>query len=100
MFGKLTDQAFLADVAPLLPADEAEEFDSQAERAALITVFTKFVKRIPGHIWAETPAMAEKRWFPEKRRKTERKRVLLERGGRQLGGHDERAYRDPRVNEA
>jgi predicted nucleotidyltransferase component of viral defense system len=65
MWAKLADPSFLADVAPLLSADDAEEFDSQAERAAFITVFTKFVKRIPGHIWAETPAMAEKLGFPE-----------------------------------
>lgn len=60
MWAKLADPSFLADVHPLLSADDAEEFDSKAERAAFVTVFTEFIKRIPGHAWAQTPAMAKK----------------------------------------
>ncbi|WP_338025936.1 nucleotidyl transferase AbiEii/AbiGii toxin family protein [Bradyrhizobium quebecense] len=65
MWAKLEDPSFLADVRPLLAADDAEDFDADAERAAFVTVFTEFVKRIPGHAWAETPAMAEKNEMPE-----------------------------------
>jgi hypothetical protein len=65
MWVKLEDPSFLADIHPLLAADEAEEFDAAAERAAFVTVFTEFIKRIPGHSWAETPAMAKKFSLPE-----------------------------------
>jgi len=65
MWAKLDDPTFLADVPPLLAADEAEEFDSKAERAAFVTVFTELIKRISGHAWAETPVMAEKFGMPE-----------------------------------
>lgn len=65
MWEKLDDPSFLADVRPLLSADDAEEFDSTAERAAFVTVFTEFIKRTPGHAWAETPAMAKKLGIPE-----------------------------------
>ncbi|TKV77754.1 nucleotidyl transferase AbiEii/AbiGii toxin family protein [Bradyrhizobium elkanii] len=51
MSAKLEDPSFLADVRPLLAADDA---DAEAERAAFVTVFTELVKRIPGHAWAET----------------------------------------------
>jgi predicted nucleotidyltransferase component of viral defense system len=65
MWAKLEDPSFLADLRPLLAADDAEDFDAEAERAAFVTVFTEFVKRIPGHAWAETPAMAKKFEMPE-----------------------------------
>jgi len=65
MWEKLDDPSFLVDVRPLLSADDAEEFDSKAERAAFVTVFTEFIKRIPGHAWAATPAMAKKFGIPE-----------------------------------
>jgi predicted nucleotidyltransferase component of viral defense system len=65
MWAKLADPSFLADVRPLLSADDAEEFDSKAERAAFVTVFTEFIKRIPGHAWADTLAVAKKFGMPE-----------------------------------
>ena len=65
MWAKLAEPSFLADVRPLLSADDAEEFDSKAERAAFVSVFTEFIKRIPGHVWAETPAVAAKFGMPE-----------------------------------
>jgi predicted nucleotidyltransferase component of viral defense system len=65
MWQKLEDPSFLADVRPLLAADEAEKFDKKAERAAFVTVFTTFIKRIPGHAWADTPAIAAKHQMPE-----------------------------------
>jgi predicted nucleotidyltransferase component of viral defense system len=65
MWAKLDNPSFLADVRPLLAADEAEKFDRKAERAAFVTVFAKLTKQIPGHAWAETPAMASKFGMPE-----------------------------------
>jgi predicted nucleotidyltransferase component of viral defense system len=65
MWEKLDNPSFLADALPLLAAEEAEKFDRKAERAAFATVFTKFIKQIPGHAWAETPAMATKFDMPE-----------------------------------
>jgi predicted nucleotidyltransferase component of viral defense system len=59
MFAKLEDGDFLADVRPLLAADEAEKFDEQAARAAFRAVFSEFIKRIPGHAWAKSRETAE-----------------------------------------
>jgi predicted nucleotidyltransferase component of viral defense system len=58
MFGKLTDRGFLADVRPLLSADEAEKFDDAAARAAFRTVFSAFIKQLPGQTWAKTAETA------------------------------------------
>ena len=65
MWEKLDDPSFLADVRPLLAADDAEEFDNHAERAAFVPVFTKFIKCIRGNTWAETLATAVKFDMPE-----------------------------------
>jgi hypothetical protein len=65
MFAKLDDPSFLADVRPLLSADEAEKFDDAAANAAFKVVFSEFIKRIPGHPWADTPAMAAQYGMPE-----------------------------------
>jgi hypothetical protein len=59
MFDKLANRAFMADVRPLLSADEAQSFDDKAARAAFRTVFSEFIKRIPGQAWAKTPEFAE-----------------------------------------
>lgn len=59
MFDKLTNRAFLADVRPLLSADEAQTFDDKAARAAFRAVFSEFIKRIPGHPWAKSRETAE-----------------------------------------
>lgn len=64
MFAKLENAAFLADVRPLLAADEAERFDATAARAAFEAVFSNFVKRIPGNAWAQTREMAERFGMP------------------------------------
>lgn len=60
MFAKLDDPSFLADVRPLLAADEADAFDDDAVKTAFVLVFSEFIKRIPGHAWADSPAMAER----------------------------------------
>jgi predicted nucleotidyltransferase component of viral defense system len=64
MFAKLENAAFLADVRPLLAADEAEKFDDEAARAAFLVVFSQFIKRIPGKAWAQTWEMAEQLGMP------------------------------------
>jgi predicted nucleotidyltransferase component of viral defense system len=59
MFDKLADPSFLADVRPLLAAEEARKFDDAAVRTAFIVVFHNFIKRIPGDPWKKTPEMAD-----------------------------------------
>jgi predicted nucleotidyltransferase component of viral defense system len=65
MFAKLEDPSFLADVRPLLAAEEAKKFDAKAERAAFKTVFTTFIKRIPGEAWKKTKERAIEFDMPE-----------------------------------
>ena len=65
MFAKLENPDFLADVRLLLAADEAEEFDDEASRAAFGTVFSTFIKRIPGKPWARTAEKADEFSLPE-----------------------------------
>jgi predicted nucleotidyltransferase component of viral defense system len=65
MFDKLDDPAFLADVRPLLAAEEAAKFDDEAARAAFAKVFSTFITRIPGKPWKRTPEKAEEFGMPE-----------------------------------
>lgn len=65
MFAKLENADFLADVRPLLAADEAERFDEQTARAAFAAVFSTFIKRIPGKPWARTAEIARQFDLPE-----------------------------------
>jgi len=58
MFAKLANPGFMADVRPLLSADEAERFDGATARAAFRAVFLSVVKRFPGQAWARTEEMA------------------------------------------
>lgn len=65
MLAKIARRSFMADVRPLLSADEAEKFDNDAARAAFRTVFTTFIKRIPGKQWALTPEKSKALSMPE-----------------------------------
>jgi hypothetical protein len=65
MFAKLDDPNFLADVRPLLAAEEAKKFDHGAARAAFVAVFQNFIKRIPGRAWKKTKEMAKQNAMPE-----------------------------------
>jgi predicted nucleotidyltransferase component of viral defense system len=60
MFEKLDDRNFLADVRPLLAADERDSFDDAAARASFIAVFDRIVRLIPGTAWARTDEMRER----------------------------------------
>jgi predicted nucleotidyltransferase component of viral defense system len=60
MFAKLDNPRFLADVRPLLTAEEAERFDEAATMRAFSSVFAGFVQRFPGESWAKTPEMLER----------------------------------------
>lgn len=51
--------SFLADVIPLLTADEAAKFDDDAGRRAYANVFNKLIQLMPGKAWASTPRMIE-----------------------------------------
>ncbi|MFT4117912.1 nucleotidyl transferase AbiEii/AbiGii toxin family protein [Bradyrhizobium sp.] len=54
MFEKLERPDFLADVKPLLTAEEAERFTDEAGRKAFAAVFRDIVQIIPGDTWANT----------------------------------------------
>jgi predicted nucleotidyltransferase component of viral defense system len=60
MFEKLERPNFLADVRPLLTADEAERFDDKAGSAAFVAVFQRLIQLLPGDPWANTRAMVER----------------------------------------
>jgi predicted nucleotidyltransferase component of viral defense system len=57
MFQKLERPDFLADVRPLLTAEEADRLDDKAATAAFSAVFGRLIRLIPGDPWANTPAM-------------------------------------------
>lgn len=57
MFDKLDDRNFMADVRPLLAADERATFNDAAARASFITVFDRIICLIPGTAWARTDEM-------------------------------------------
>ncbi len=59
MFAKLGRGSFLADVIPLLTADEAAKFDDDAGKRAFANVFNKLIQLMPGKSWASTPKMIE-----------------------------------------
>jgi predicted nucleotidyltransferase component of viral defense system len=57
MFEKLDGRDFMADVRPLLAADERDTFDEAAARGAFVTVFDRIIRIIPGAAWARTDEM-------------------------------------------
>lgn len=59
MFDKLARGNFLADVIPLLTAEEAAKFDHAAGKQAFASVFSRLIQLIPGKPWASTPKMIE-----------------------------------------
>ena len=65
MFAKLAGRSFLADVRPLLAAEEAIKLDAAAAHAAFGAVFQNFIKRSPGNSWKKTKEMAERFSMPE-----------------------------------
>lgn len=65
MLNKLKSKPFMADVRPLLSADEAEKFDEDAARASFKSVFVQFIKKFRGEPWARTREFAEREKMPE-----------------------------------
>ena len=63
MFEKLERRGFLADVHPLLTAEERARFDDAAGKRAFQQVFDGFISLIPGKIWASTPDLLKKHGF-------------------------------------
>jgi predicted nucleotidyltransferase component of viral defense system len=63
MFEKLERRGFLADVYPLLTAEERARFDEAAGRRAFRDVFEGLISRMPGKPWATTPELLEKHGF-------------------------------------
>ena len=60
MFAKLARPGFLADIRPLLSADQAERLTDETTKNAFSHVFTGFVAKLPGNAWARTAEMAER----------------------------------------
>lgn len=60
MLEKLERRDFLADVRPLLTADEAARFDDRAATFAFTSVFARLIRLFPGERWARTPALIER----------------------------------------
>lgn len=54
MFDKPERPDFLADVKPLLTAEEAARFTDEAGREAFAAVFREMVQVVPGERWANT----------------------------------------------
>lgn len=63
MFEKLERRGFLADVHPLLTAEERERFDNAAGKRAFQRVFEGFISRMPGKAWATTPELLQRHGF-------------------------------------
>jgi predicted nucleotidyltransferase component of viral defense system len=66
MLEKLERQGFLADVLPLLTAEERAKFDEAAGKRAFSRVFNGFISKIPGKAWASTPELLKKHGLTEK----------------------------------
>ena len=60
MFAKLGVVGFLADVRPLLTAEEADGFDDAMAMRAFARVFDGFIPHFPGEAWVKTPEMKER----------------------------------------
>lgn len=60
MFAKLNNPGFLADMRPLLAAQQAERLTHAAMKAAFASVFTQFIVLIPGDPWARSDEMKER----------------------------------------
>ena len=60
MFAKLKNPGFLADMRPLLAAEEAAKLTEDAMKAAFAEVFQRFVVPLPGDAWARTKEMKER----------------------------------------
>lgn len=60
MFEKLDRRGFLADVHPLLAAEERARFDDAAGRHAFQQVFERLIGKMPGKAWATTPELLQK----------------------------------------
>jgi predicted nucleotidyltransferase component of viral defense system len=64
MFAKLKNPGFLADMRPLLSAEQAEQLTDDAIKTAFAEVFHRLVVPLPGEPWALTEAMKERYGMP------------------------------------
>jgi predicted nucleotidyltransferase component of viral defense system len=67
MFEKLERPGFLADVRPLLAAEERAKFDDAAGKRAFSQVFNGFITKVPGKAWATTPELLKKHSLTEEK---------------------------------
>ena len=54
MLAKLVNPGFLADISPLISADEADRLNDESINDAFTDVFTNFIGQLPGDPWART----------------------------------------------
>lgn len=64
MFAKLRNPGFLADIRPLLSAEEAARLTDDSMKAAFCEVFAKLITPLPGKAWAKTDEMIERFELP------------------------------------
>jgi predicted nucleotidyltransferase component of viral defense system len=60
MFAKLAAPRFMADIRPLLSADQAELLTEDAIQRAFVAVFTTLIGIMPGEPWAKTSDMKKR----------------------------------------
>lgn len=60
MLEKLERSGFLADVHPLLTAEERARFDDEAGVRAFCRVFEAFISKLPGKGWKTTPELLKR----------------------------------------
>ena len=66
MLAKIARKSFMADVRPLLSADEREKLNTQAAKAAFSRVFTTFIKLIPGKLPRRPSPLVCRTWSATK----------------------------------
>lgn len=60
MLSKLAHAGFLADIRPLLSAEDADALTEESMNASFMSVFDGLIGQIPGHAWARTDDMKER----------------------------------------
>lgn len=60
MFAKIANPGMLADIKPLLAADEVERLTDEWMRRAFAEVLTSLIRRLPGEPWERTGEMSER----------------------------------------
>ena len=57
MFDKLVNSGFLADIRPLLAAEEAQRLTDEVMRKSFVRVFSRYIALIEGDPWVRSEEM-------------------------------------------